>query len=230
MKNAPLIGTFITLSSLYLILTALDYGNIAWFLKPVLLPFLILITWNANNFPTKKWLLTALAFSWIGDIILMFADKGELYFIFGLVAFLISHIFYIVLFLKQSNPANGAKKPLFWLSCIVVAFYLRTMLNFLFPTLGALKIPVSVYALTISVMLIFALKGYFSWNNSGKYFVLLGAVLFVCSDSLLAIDKFYSRLNFAPFGIMVTYLLAQYFITAGILKLNKNSISVADYL
>lgn len=230
MKNAPLIGTYITMCSLYLLLTFLNYTNIAWFLKPLLLPFLIGITWNSNNFPTKRWLLIALVFSWLGDIILMFADKGELYFICGLVAFLISHIFYIVLFLKQNNATNGIKKPLFWLSCVVVVFYLKSMLALLFPTLGTLKIPVAVYAATISVMLVFALKGYFSWENSGKYLVLLGAILFVCSDSLLAIDKFYAPLGFAPFGIMFTYLLAQYMITTGILKLNKNSISAADYL
>jgi uncharacterized membrane protein YhhN len=37
----------------------------------------------------------ALTMSWIGDI-LLFADKGELYFIAGLIAFLISHVCYII--------------------------------------------------------------------------------------------------------------------------------------
>ncbi len=218
MKNTLIVG-YIGVSIGYLTLIFLGY-EIAWFLKPFLLPFLLLIVGNAAPFPSKKLLLAALALSWIGDIILMFTDKGELYFIVGLVAFLISHLLYITLFLKQINIKKGSRNVLFWLSCIIVALYLRTMLTVLLPRLGTLKIPVSVYALTISVMLIVALKGYFSWANSGKYYVLLGAVLFVSSDSLLAIDKFYAPISLAPFGIMFTYLMAQLLITTGILQLN----------
>jgi uncharacterized membrane protein YhhN len=110
------------------------------------------------------------------------------------------------------------------MGCLIVALYLRTMLVLLFPTLGTLKIPVSVYATTISIMLITALKGYFSWENAGKYLVLIGAILFVSSDSLLAIDKFHSPVACAPFGIMLTYLLAQLLITTGILRLNQNGL------
>lgn len=212
---------YLVLSIGYLALIILEYDTIAWFLKPFLLPFLLINAWRSEPFLTKKWLLSALLFSWIGDIILMFTDKGELYFIVGLVAFLISHLLYITLFLKQHNPNNGIRNPLFWISCMIVAFYLRSMLVVLFPTLGALKIPVSVYAATISIMLVVALKGYFSWGNFGKYYVLLGAVLFVSSDSLLAIDKFHSPFPFATFGIMFSYLMAQWLIMKGILKLNQ---------
>jgi uncharacterized membrane protein YhhN len=64
------------------------------------------------------------------------------------------------------------------------------MLSVLLPGLGDLKVPVSVYALTISIMLVMALKGAFNWQNNSKHIVLIGAVFFVTSDSILAFNKF----------------------------------------
>ena len=61
-----------------------------------LVPILLVAVYFSEGFTTKKVLLTALTFSWIGDVVLLFASKGEIYFILGLVAFLISHVFYIV--------------------------------------------------------------------------------------------------------------------------------------
>ena len=222
--KSNLLRIYFGLGAVYLLIILFGREDAAWFLKPFLLPFLLLSVYQFENFATKKILLTALAFSWIGDIILMFADKGELYFIFGLVAFLISHIFYIVLFLKQKPLDTIKLNRLFWIAAILVLFYLKTMLSLLFPTLGGLKVPVTIYAVTISVMLIVALKGYFTWQNAAKYFVLVGAISFVSSDSLLAINKFHSALPNASFWIMVTYLLAQGLITFGILKLNRKGI------
>ena len=76
----------------------------------------------------------------------------------------------------------------------------------LMPKLATLKIPVSIYAITISILLAFAWRGYFSWNLSSRFFILFGAVAFVASDSFLAINKFYAPFEQASFLIMVTYL------------------------
>ena len=101
MKSNIILKRFIGFSLVYLLIILFGKEEIAWFFKPFLLPFLILAVYVHERFITKKVLLTALTLSWIGDIILMFADKGELYFIAGLIAFLLSHIFYIILFSKQ---------------------------------------------------------------------------------------------------------------------------------
>ena len=153
----------------------------------------------------------------------MFADKGELYFIFGLVGFLIAHILFIVLFIKQKSEGSYTKNWRFWLGFVIVLVYLGSMLSLLFPKLGDLKIPVSVYAFTISVMLVMAIKGYFSWQKPMNLLILIGAVFFVISDSILAINKFYNPILNANFIIMFTYIVAQYCITAGILKLNQKN-------
>ena len=162
-----------------------------------------------------------MTFSWIGDIILLFADKGELYFILGLVCFLVAHILFIIIFIKQKTEGNYIKNWSFWLGFLTVIVYLGCMLSLLFPKLGDLKIPVSIYAFTISFMLVMAIKGYFSWQKPMNSLILIGAIFFVTSDSLLAINKFYNPILSANFIIMFTYIVAQYCITAGILRLNK---------
>ena len=211
---------FAGISVFYLILLFIGQDEIAWYLKPILLPFLILETYSSENFKTKNLLLSALFFSWIGDIILMFADKGELYFIFGLVSFLIAHIIFILLFSKQEKE-NTSTNKLFWVGLVIVGIYLFGMLSLLYPSLGDLKIPVTVYAITISTMLLMAIKGYFNWSKPNNLTVLLGALIFVSSDSILAINKFHSELPKSGFLIMITYIVAQFLITKGILNLNK---------
>src|SRR3990167_10203541 len=106
MKNKLVLKSFIGFSILYLLIIIFGYEDIAWYLKPFLIPLLILAVIFSENFSSKKILTIALLFSWIGDVILMFADRGELYFIFGLVAFLISHIVYIILFSKQQKTRS----------------------------------------------------------------------------------------------------------------------------
>lgn len=213
---------FAGISVFYLVLLFIGQDEIAWYLKPILLPFLILETYSSENFKTKNLLLSALVFSWIGDMILMFADKGELYFIFGLVSFLIAHIIFIVLFIKQEKETTTTNK-LFWIGLIIVGIYLFGMLSLLYPSLGDLKIPVTVYAVTISTMLLMAIKGYFNWSKPYNQTVLLGALVFVSSDSILAINKFHSELPKSGFLIMITYIVAQFLITKGILNLNKKT-------
>ena len=213
---------FVGISIFYLLLIAIGKEDLAWYFKPLLLPGLLLATNESKNFTTKKWLLFALCFSWIGDVILMFADKGEIYFILGLVSFLISHILFIVLFIKQETLSKP-NKLIFCIGILAVAAYLYTMLTILLPTLGDLKIPVSVYAFVISLMLIMAIRGALTWQNPMNLLILNGAIAFVTSDSILAINKFFNALPNASLLIMSTYLIAQYLITFGVLKLNENN-------
>jgi uncharacterized membrane protein YhhN len=217
MKENLALRGYLAFSALYLICIFIGIEHIAWYLKPLLLPFLIYAVYKHEYFPTRKIMVVALLFSWFGDVVLMFSEKAELYFIVGLLLFLISHVFYIELFFKFWRDKNALKSIFFWLCSALVLYYLKTMLELLLPTLGELKIPVIVYAATISVMLIMAFKVFFSIKNSSRYLILLGAVSFVVSDSLLAINKFHEPLPYASLLIMATYLLAQFCITLGVL-------------
>jgi uncharacterized membrane protein YhhN len=221
MKTSLLFKTYIGFTTLYLIILYLDLEGFDWYMKPILLPILLTAVAVSESFPSKKIILTALTFSWIGDIILLFTDKGELYFIFGLVAFLLSHIVYIVLFSKQQNTRNNEKKEIFWLGSLAILAYFFIMIDTLFPKLGALKIPVLGYAVVITTMLFFAFKGSLKWVIPANNYILIGAIVFVSSDSILAFNKFYAPITHASFYIMATYCLAQYLIVKGILKLNE---------
>lgn len=94
------------------------------------------------------------------------------------------------------------------------------------PNLGELLLPVFVYAMTISIMLLFALKGFLNWHKPANTYILIGAIIFVASDSILAFDKFYAAIQYSTFLIMSTYLTAQYLIVIGILKLNKKKLQI----
>jgi uncharacterized membrane protein YhhN len=223
MKSSTLLKSYIGISVAYLLIIVAGREDIAWFIKPLLLPFLIVAVNFTPRFATKKFLITALLFSWIGDIILLFSDRAEIYFISGLVSFLISHLVYIVLFNKQIKKSRESSKAIFWVGVTAIIMYLMMMLFLLLPTLGDLKLPVLVYAFVLSTMLLFALKGFFIWDKPERWYILIGAIVFVSSDSILALNKFYQALQMSSILIMSTYLFAQYMIVKGILHLNKKS-------
>ena len=221
MKNKIALYVYLGFSLIYLTITALNLEENARVLKPFLLPILLIAVYISNRFSSKKILLTALTFSWIGDIVLLFANQGELYFIIGLVAFLISHVFYIVLFNKQTVTKSISNKISFGAGIGLILLYFFGMITTLGPKLGPLTVPVVVYAVVISSMLYFALKGSYQWNAIQYQSVLLGALFFIASDSILAFNKFYQPIPYASFLIMITYLAAQYGIVCGILNLNQ---------
>lgn len=221
MKNKVALYIFIRYSIFYLAMIALNQEEIARYLKPFLLPLLVVAVYLSDKFKTKTLLLTALTFSWIGDVILLFADKGEIYFILGLVAFLVSHVFYIVLFSKQTICKSISNKLSFGAGIGLILLYFFGMITTLGPKLGSLTIPVVIYAVVISTMLFYALKGSFQWNTIPYQSVLIGAVFFISSDSILAFNKFDQAIPYASFLIMITYLAAQFCIVWGILKLNQ---------
>jgi uncharacterized membrane protein YhhN len=221
MKNTLLLKSYIALSLVYLLLILLGHENNAGYIRPFLIPFLILrIRFNSDS-RSKTLLLTALTLSWFGDIIFLFADGNEVYFIAGLIAFLLSHIAYIMLFNTQIKPKNTKNKAVFWIGVTAIIMYLIVIIALLLPSLGDLTMPIFIYELVISTMLLFAFKGFLMWKKPANWYILTGAILLVSSDSFLVFNKFYHPLVLSSFFIMITYLIAQYLIVCGILKLIK---------
>jgi uncharacterized membrane protein YhhN len=170
--------------------------------KPMLMPMLMLMAFQLNI--KERNLYIALFFSLLGDVFLMFG--GELYFMFGLGSFLLAHIFYIFLF-KSQFKFNLLK---------ALPFAAATLSYFLFIKRGIdqnLLIPVSVYCIVITIMGIFASGR--KTNNLSYNLVLIGSILFILSDSLIAFNKFYSPLPASSFWVMSTYGLAQFLIVLG---------------
>jgi (E)-4-hydroxy-3-methylbut-2-enyl-diphosphate synthase len=186
--------------------------------KPLLIPILLLyfiIQTQGKVSDMKQWIWLALFFSWAGDVLLMFQVKYPDFFLWGLIAFLIAHIFYIIFFYKLCKAEHTGFK--YWLLIPVTAYYV-VLISWIFPHLGKMQVPVAVYGFFISTMLLFALHSYFIGNKEAGKWMMAGAILFVVSDSSLAVNKFYQAFDLAGILIMVTYGLAQLFITMGAIK------------
>ena len=160
----------------------------------------------------KAWVVGALLFSWLGDVLLLFETLASLYFILGLSSFLLAQVAYTVFFNKLRQAESISFKGLLMVIALV---YYAILTAFLFPHLGALKGPVLVYGLVISLMLAAAMHlGRFPQKWAGVSIV-LGAFFFILSDSLLAINKFYTSFAGAGLLVMLTYGMAQFFIVRG---------------
>ncbi|MBI3139717.1 MAG: lysoplasmalogenase [Sphingobacteriales bacterium] len=186
--------------------------------KPLILPLLavyFLTGTGAVSSPLKKWILAALFFSWGGDVLLMFQDKNDLYFLLGLSSFLLAHIFYILFFHRVRISENIKSNP--WYLLLVVLYYLA-LISWLSPYLGEMKLPVRIYGVVISTMFMMALHMPGLRKKSAGVWMLAGACFFVLSDSLLAVNKFYRSFEAAGIGVMLTYGLAQLFIVKGAIE------------
>ncbi len=198
-------------------LFAVYSGNEAlrYFSKPLLIPLLFLyFIFNTSKFHSslKRWIVLALAFSWLGDVLLMFESMNSSFFILGLVAFLIAHLFYIMFYAGVLRSENLKKN--YWLFIPVLIYYVG-LIYILSPHLGEMKLPVRIYGVVISYMLIQALQVARIKNKSAAAFMIIGAILFIASDSILAINKFYNPFEYAGIAIMITYGIAQLLITIG---------------
>ncbi|UBM58472.1 lysoplasmalogenase [Marinilongibacter aquaticus] len=178
--------------------------------KVLLMP--ILIFWTYRSIPAKsvkRLLLIALFFAWLGDIFLIF--EGQLYFMLGLGGFLLGHACYIALFVPQRGKGYSRLWPVLF---FFILFY-RVLLMHSIP--ADLKVPVLVYILVICSMWSFAsLRENISKKSFEK--VLVGAGLFVLSDSFIAVGKFLDLPtdNLMSLWVMASYGLAQYLIVEGL--------------
>ncbi|MEO6683685.1 MAG: lysoplasmalogenase [Ginsengibacter sp.] len=199
---------FFLISAVYLVCTLLYIEEATFFIKPLLLIPLLIAVFYSQTFYHKTRLFFALTFSWLGDILLLFVFKDNLFFIAGLLSFLIAHIFYVLLFLNELKTVNGKfkiRQP----GLTLIVLYLIAFYALLGPYLGDMQIPVIAYAFVIGLMLYVAYLLYPFWTKPSSIFLLAGAASFVLSDSLLAINKFFAPFPNAGFFIMITYLFAQ---------------------
>ena len=155
----------------------------------------------------KNWMLLALVFCLIGDIALMF--EGDTPFIAGLLAFLIGHALFIAVFLEWQSVWI---LPAWW---PFMAIYALVMLVWLLPRTGKLAPAVFVYMAVIFTMAFAAanVSPILGWQ--GKPLLMLGALLFVLSDSILAIDRFIKPLPLGHALTLATYYSALWCIVVG---------------
>jgi uncharacterized membrane protein YhhN len=145
----------------------------------------------------------------------MFHLEDSLFFLLGLSSFLVAHVFYI-LFFHFIRMKEAVKSR--WYLLLIVAVYYAVIITVLSPHLGDMKLPVRIYAVVISFMFLLAMHMIFIKKMTTGLWMMAGALLFVISDSLLAINKFYQPFEMAGFFVMSTYGLAQLFLTEGAIR------------
>jgi uncharacterized membrane protein YhhN len=154
----------------------------------------------------KYMIITGLVFSLAGDIFLMLPTDR---FVEGLSAFLIAHLFYIAAFASEVGS-------LMWWPLIPLFIYSIVVYRKIAKSLGKQKIPVLLYFAVIMVMAWLALERWVHTGQTPAMLAFIGAVLFIASDSILAINRFgrefgsYKALNLS------TYFAAQLLIAGSL--------------
>ena len=151
--------------------------------------------------------LVGLLFSLAGDVLLI----PEGMFVYGLVAFLLAHVAYLVAFTRDAKLA--ARRTPF----AIVAAVALAMLAVLWPGLpAALKLPVVCYVVMLGAMTAQSAARAAALGGRGARLAAIGGALFMASDALLAFDRFHIRLPLASLWILGTYYAAQVLIALSV--------------
>lgn len=196
---------FLFLSLLYLF--ALSYGvDFLWLLK--IIPLVLLGAAVLNIAPSliRSILLLALFCSGCGDVLLALDQ-----FVYGVAAFLLAQLGYGLLFSRFWQGFYNR-----WYLSVVLIMYMLVMAWWLMPNLGELQLPVMAYLITIAAMGLVAVQ-----SSLPLRWAVLGAVMFIVSDSFIAINKFVIPIPLETYWIMSTYYGAQFMLVTSFLKLAK---------
>jgi len=210
--------TFSVIAMITIVSRVFAIDNIQNLFKPLLMPILMLFVFVNSRLATSfsRFLFFALLFSLAGDVFLMpYFDN----FLLGLASFLFAHVFYIAAFLKNNSLVAGLKKNKIFSVVIFVAYLILLFVlisNMLNSNVDSAMIgAVVVYASVITVMVLSTISLHGNNLTLDTRLMMIGALLFMFSDSVIAINKFVIEIPYSGFWIMSTYTLAQWLIVVG---------------
>jgi uncharacterized membrane protein YhhN len=169
--------------------------------KPATILLLLAVVLALRPAPgaTRPWFVLALLFSCAGDVFLMLPRDR---FVFGLGAFLLAHVAYVVGFLAGGVAPGPAVLGLVVAGTVAVVLELRLMGALRESGRGRLVGPVLLYGMVITLMVGAAF-------GSARWPAVVGALLFFASDGMIAISRFLRDFRMARTAIMITYHLGQ---------------------
>ena len=173
--------------------------------KPFITILLAVVYLSAVKKPSF-WYISALFFSFWGDTFLLFKDQ---FFLFGLVSFLVAHILYIKISSGYLKKIGFAKIITASIPFILVFGSIVLLIK---DNLGDMLVPVIIYGIIISAFGTLTLLNYLQQRTTENLWLFLGALIFIISDSFLAVNKFYEAREMYGITIMITYIVAQYLI------------------
>lgn len=216
MTRRVLLGAYVVAAVAQVLAQALDLEALYLVSKPLLMP--LLLGFLVASAPLEGRLLrataAALALSWLGDLALM--PDGDVWFLVGLLAFLLAHVAYVAGFATTyaGSPVERHK-----LVALPYAAWFLLLLVVLGPDLGAMLVPVAVYGVVLCTMAALA--------TGVNATTAVGAAVFVVSDSTLAATALTDRFAFDGDGavVMLTYCLGQLLIVLGVLAASARRVS-----
>ena len=206
-KNKTIILTSIFFASAILDIIGVA-ANISWLqniIKPLIILSLITLYYITAS-ERNNWYILALFFSFLGDVFLL--DKNG-YFLLGIGSFLITQILFIKIIISQLRKVANHQ---IFISTLPFVVYFTVLIFIIKDNLNELLIPVVIYGITISVFGMVSLLYYLVNKTKKSQLLLVGAILFIASDSMIALNKFHEPKIMYPVVIMITYILAQYLI------------------
>jgi len=235
MKDLILLGAF-GIAVVDWVSTAKKNKNIEKFAKP--LTMLLLLIWvltsaaqgNYLGNHSLIWLVVGIGFCLVGDIFLFLPP--EVWFLRGLIAFLLGHVGYIFSF-GVSHVAGGQVFPglVLGLSITIAGIYVvrRLVAGLKQSGKGKMSVPIMVYAVVISYVLFSAGFKFLdsAWSLSESLLLAVGALLFYISDILNAWERFVSKFKNDRLIIMITYHLGQFGIALGVINYLAANFSAA---
>jgi len=175
---------------------------------------IVLLLSYAERPTTPRSLLAGLGLSALGDLLLGVIGIApivpELLFLAGLFSFLLAHLCYIRLFATHTERLS--RTSFRRVGMALVGAITLSLLAILWPTLGAMKWPVVIYAVVLAAMAITAQRSKFPSITA------IGALLFVASDAMLAYARFHQIFYAAAVLIWFSYYLAQVLISVSVVR------------
>jgi len=176
-----------------------------YILKPLSTLLVIAVALLSLTTPAAKptftvWVTVGLVLSLGGDVALMF--KTDRAFLIGLVLFLLAHVVYAVTF----TVPNGFHPQDLITGAALLAFGVAVYL-YLRPGCGKMKVPVLIYVLVILFMVNRALSTFFgdAFTTTQAWLLSLGAILFMLSDLILAVNRFCHPFEANRLGLFLYY-------------------------
>lgn len=187
--------------------------------KPFLLP-LIIAYYLVSASEISVILVIALAASWLGDVLLI--PKGNKWFTFGGISFMITHFLFIAVYAFQFD-VSAAVRPLTITAAVAYYGISAVIIKKLTPSTPKMMLaPMYIYLLSNSTMNVFALMQLISLRTSGAAVAYAGAVLFFISDCTLFLVRYHKNKDLIfkkHFTVMLTYILGELLIVQGMLMI-----------
>lgn len=168
-----------------------------------------------KNTLLRKSVIAALAFSLVGDMLLLYPQL----FLYGLGGYFIASVCYIFSF-KLTQKLNIQLPNWYFIKLFIYNLPVYIMGAFFYflihQQLYHLKIPIVIYVCGLIMLVTSARERYKKTNDASFWQVLIGSVLFAISQGVYLADAFYQPLIDRDVLMIGSYLLAQLLIVMGL--------------